>query len=161
MTKNGRDANRISPVFSIFQFYILFFQFLYFYFSIFLRFRLAFSKVAFDRQKRTRPRSRFRSFYLASFFIKPVAILHEACYNKTVAARRRQNEYGGVLKRSKRRDSKSRRPLTRRVGSNPTSSASAGTARCLFALAAELLRRSHSAWRGVARSRFGQKSGKI
>ena len=31
--------------------------------------------------------------------------------------------YGGVLKRSKRRDSKSRRALTRRVGSNPTSSA--------------------------------------
>lgn len=31
--------------------------------------------------------------------------------------------HGGVLKWSKRRDSKSRRPLTRRVGSNPTSSA--------------------------------------
>ena len=37
--------------------------------------------------------------------------------------------YGEVLKWSKRRDSKSRRALTRRVGSNPTFSAKSGQAR--------------------------------
>ena len=39
------------------------------------------------------------------------------CYNNP------HNIYGEVLKWSKRRDSKSRRALTRRVGSNPTFSA--------------------------------------
>ena len=74
----------------------------------------------------TRPRSAFQQCLKSRENIFKKGLLFPLdCVIIYRVANHRSISYGEVLKRSKRRDSKSRRPLTRRVGSNPTFSAKA------------------------------------
>ena len=69
-----------------------------------------------DQDKKTKKKK--------NIFEKDLAIFLFMCYNIWRCISKCNFIYGEVLKWSKRRDSKSRRALTRRVGSNPTFSAS-------------------------------------